>query len=1313
MFSKTKSSEKPKTKRFRVRHTFFFAFLVFFILVFTITGAVLNSKLNRFLGEPSVFKEIHLFPSGFERKGGLHFYWDTLRIQGGEWQTAMQELDIRLALLPRPALSVSSRQADVKASLSAPNDSVKKTPTAIEFPDIRIPFPVKARFDALSVTLDSIGNWALDSLRLESEGAEALHLNFKNLRGDYLAGPADFNSKLLWNEYFVDAEVRLNTGKDSLALEVNAPRNALHNLSGELFLQVPDPDTLVLSHFLEADVIADIPQIKNIKTKSSFSFNLLKQDFDYKASVDFDLREYWPLPALHGHIESFGNPMESVNADIHLNGKKGEKIVVKGNLKSDGDGNFTGKIENMAALFGPEKMPMNATIHSAVIKNGHLNAHVETAHGSIVTGTIFDLYTSPHIRFEGDISNNEPWAIQWSGDHLNLGARPQIRGSWNYRDGMEATVKIAPVRYAYLMNVDYLETHLNLDLSGISFDHGLIRHQQDEFTFTGRVLWDETRRDSVPHTAWELHHGDSGTANVWVSFDPELRLSAKNISTASIPFADTSFLPDIQAIISADWDHHFNTNVGTLEASFEAEVQNFKLHGDLLARESGDSVILENAHIIHQNNEIEFDASLLLRKDPQSELPVTLLHANTKTEKFDLTALLNTFGISVLSRGHLSGEFAYHHEEGVQGLIDFEDITFHNIDSAFFAISDLKLVAAGEKIEITGALSLGDGGAWNGNTQILVNDLLKSSRTITASHSTNQSGTLWAEGVLDSKFQWNGNLFASGFWFLPPGMGEIKNTDFKAEIQADLRRGLAGVQASFRSDSTNYQAPLSFLGSFPIRLSGTLRNGILELPGISTFNEKNEFIEAALSFDLNNMELKSISFGARHYTLAFGGVHQVLFENVNGKIHDSGRDFVISGDFPSIRYQMAHPSYGDIEAKLHGALFYRIPHSQRGSFSNSSIEGDVFIDKAVYRKQINIDFGIKSLNSLLNTLTNFFVKLRTDKPPPIATTELIQSRPTTLSVHIRESQQDSLAVVSNVATFPFTADVWVLGTTAQPILRGEINNSGNGFVGFSNFFRFDLQSFAISWQDVPWKRGSVDLVSSENLPYCDVSKNTNADETCPVFLNISGSLTNPQPEPYSNCTARQSPASVYYSILLGCISEEDETTNIDGDKVAGKIIGTFLASTANKTLGGDYVGDIEMKLNFFNDYNSLEKDSSYLKVPISLDRWVKNLSLIFGYTEDLSIERVYDRAFELGLTYKLPVFEDSETTEIDHLNPAVNFRGNLISRDYHSALESSDEKNRLEKNIGFDYSYQFWTPSLLGFRRTPPPPQKASEHEEK
>ena len=61
---------------------------------------------------------------------------------------------------------------------------------------------------------------------------------------------------------------------------------------------------------------------------------------------------------------------------------------------------------------------------------------------------------------------------------------------------------------------------------------------------------------------------------------------------------------------------------------------------------------------------------------------------------------------------------------------------------------------------------------------------------------------------------------------------------------------------------------------------------------------------------------------------------------------------------------------------------------------------------------------------------------------------------------------------------------------------------------------------------------------------------------------------------------RTTEAQAYYNIILGCIADNnDEST--DWNKIAGKAIGKVISTTANKTLGGDYIGDIDMKVMLF------------------------------------------------------------------------------------------------------------------------------------
>jgi hypothetical protein len=167
--------------------------------------------------------------------------------------------------------------------------------------------------------------------------------------------------------------------------------------------------------------------------------------------------------------------------------------------------------------------------------------------------------------------------------------------------------------------------------------------------------------------------------------------------------------------------------------------------------------------------------------------------------------------------------------------------------------------------------------------------------------------------------------------------------------------------------------------------------------------------------------------------------------------------------------------------------------------------------------------------------------------------------------------------------------------------------------------------------------------------------------------------------------------------LLGCIAD-DTGEETDWNKLAGKAIGKVISSTANKTLGGDYIGDIDMKVMLFESNTTGDRDSSYVKIPISLDRWVKNLSLIFGYTQDQSNEnRTYDQSLQFGVNYTLPVFQEAEYSHKNHLSPTLSLNAMLIRKQYLANTGTeSNETDRLEKNIGIDYVYKFWNPCLLG-----------------
>jgi hypothetical protein len=348
----------------------------------------------------------------------------------------------------------------------------------------------------------------------------------------------------------------------------------------------------------------------------------------------------------------------------------------------------------------------------------------------------------------------------------------------------------------------------------------------------------------------------------------------------------------------------------------------------------------------------------------------------------------------------------------------------------------------------------------------------------------------------------------------------------------------------------------------------------------------------------------------------------------------------------------------------------------------------------IYHKALEFQITPASLNRILTMFNNFITRLRTTEAQEA---KISTASPINLMVHVNDSQRDSIAIVTPFATFPFTFDFWVLGNTNRPLLRGDVINSNTGFIGVQELYEFNLNSFSISWMDVPWQQGVVEVSSTQELPYCDDSGDKEG-ETCPINFDITGTITNPQPTPSSNCGTESSAAATYYNIILGCIADNnDEST--DWNKIAGKAIGKVLSTTANKALGSEYIGDIDMKVMLFSNNTTSDKDSSYFKIPISLDRWVKDLSLIFGYTQDQSENPTYDQALQFGVNYTLPVFKDKQFSHKNHINPSLNLNGLLISKQYYTNTGAAGNENRLEKNVGFNYSYRFWNPCLLGIGR--------------
>ena len=971
---------------------------------------------------------------------------------------------------------------------------------------------------------------------------------------------------------------------------------------------------------------------------------------------------------------------------------EGGHINLDGVINDKLDFDFSGEIAYMSAMYGPQMMPMDMDIQSITKTGDVIDASIETREGSVIKAHV-KTEDSLKVFFAANLSAMEPWALDWVKGNVEIGKNPKIIGSFQ-NNKLRAYVKIDSIINAYHFKADSLRLQLVLDLGRgfIDFPKITLFTPNEEFAITGDVDYHEP----TLHTSWKLKQKNGGSAETVVHVGDSLLVwaQADHAEISTIPFSDIELNDKLKGTVTGTIDYNLDSRVGSAELDIDGNVEPFILHGHTKIREAGDTVFIDTAVFMHNSNKVAMEATFVLPNDsnpdfkPTAMLPIQVLHSWASAQDFNLPILLEPLGDTTLASGSFNGEISFDEESGLLGNIEFKDLSFTNIPPELLNLKLLNVSAKKNKIELLTNFDILNG-VWTGNTNIVVDDIFEDNRKVELTYISPNSGFIQGHGTINNDLDFLGSIELGGTWLIPETRAEIDKTDMRIDVQAQLREGLAGISAKLWSDSTIVRygtLPMDF----PLRVRGDLKDGLLAINEISTQNDRGDLILAALLYDVKTMRLEALDISTDSYTLETDN-HTVTVKNVTSHLEDSEDQMSLVANIPLVQYKFNDETFGTANLRGKSDITLNIPHTQDRQIKNKSVNGNFIIDKLVYRKDLDIEITPSSLDKLLSLFNNAIANLRNKEKTEA---KISVSSPIDLTFHISDSQSDSVEIITPFASFPLTLDIWVLGTTTRPILRGDVTNADNGFIGVKDIYEFELSSFNISWNDVPWQQGIIDVSSSQELPYCTEQEDKDK-ETCPINFDIQGTITNPQPMPSSNCGTESTAADTYRNIFLGCIATEDGVS-ADWNKLAGKAIGKVISSTANKTLGGDYIGDIDMKVMLF-DNSGNDKDSSYVKVPISLDRWVKNLSLIFGYTQDQSIDPVYEQALQFGATYTLPVFQDKEYSHKNHFSPTLSLNGLLISKQYtsNSGTETNNE-SRVEKNIGINYTYKFWNPCILG-----------------
>jgi hypothetical protein len=1252
---------------------------------------IAKHKIVSFLSNPIVLESVTIIPQDFQMEFPSKLSWSSVKVkfpQGTELFFEAPKILIDLKLQTRRELLNISIDS-VYAYIDPPTDSVQRENSLeyISHPDLWLPFRVSVNVNKAAIEVKDIGSWNLNSFAAVKSGREKrFYIRAGNINGTHLAKKLFLNADYRWNEMFSDASISLSDRKsDSVIFILNAPREHLENLSAEINASVAS-----LPFWLKDKWPNKAPKIEKTTLHSNASINVITLKTDFNLSLKTKMGELWQLPEFDVAINARGNSSGISQSEISLKGKNGESVKFKGSIDKNLDGSGELEAKGIDITLGPETLPTDVKFHRITKRGNSITANFTTGAGSNFIANVADL-KNPVVTFSATIDSKEPWAVQWCRDMVILANPTLLEGSFSFKEILLKANLKTRTPFAYHFAADEFEVSLWLKPDGIRFPKGTIKRYGYESHFSGEVLWEKET------FTFKVNQKDGGETEVFGTFAPQIDLRLKDINTLGLPFADSTMLKGYNGLVSGNWAHDFKNSKGQAHVSLHTVIQNFEIKAKSDVEIFGNSLTVKNFEMEQDKKKIEGFLYALL---PYGKEKFEIQQASINIPHMDLVSLLAAFNDSTLIRGYADGKLEYSKSMGFVGNLSFSKIVLRNLDTNTVRFSDLRLNASGQTAKLSTSLFWQEG-LWNGNLEAGIYNLgMKNDFPISVSYEAkniDNIGKINFEGFLSKDFKKiSGNTRIKGDWFLPNGVGEIKDADIDILAKTEASKNiLDSLTASFSTKRNLYEFGIL---KIPFNFNGRIRRGMVLVDTIFFYGHNDEKITAKLQFDLNDATLKDFSFNTELFTISFYNEHWIEIRNGNGRTMLDSAGVSIHADLPTISYSMKSADYGNILANFKGHAEYRYPFKTEQAQTNPSITGNFEIGRASYRKNFDLLPDPLHLDRTIKSINKFISNIGRERGGSSTEMHALTGRPTILNIRI-QTGMEATTINSNVADFAFVANVSVLGTTRNTLLSGDINTIGNGKIGYSSLAMFDLSSFRIHWPDAPIRQGIIELNASNNYPLCYPSDDYSMNEdNCTIFVNVSGRLARLNMQPTSNCSnIDASPALIYYSMLLGCISSDFESGSVDRGKFAGKVLGKAVSSGLNRIFGENTVGDVDIRTQWLSDKNQ-EQDTSYVRVPFNLSRWIPNLEAVLGWSSDESRDPRYDQSYEFGLRYKLPVFDSTDINR-NLIDPSLDISANLVARRYLTTIESAGagDETRLEKNIGLIYSHKFWDPCILGF----------------
>ncbi len=1241
------------------------------------------------LGKTRQFGTLTFVPEGFWSDGWLRYGWKSISLRWSSGEAKIHNPRIIIRILSSAPyyehihVHMDSSQVHLSPQVQSSDSTRKeKQPFDYIFPQITLPGRGLITAGKIHLQVDSIGQWTFDNLQLRNPDSRSVQLRIQGIQGSQIAHVVQFHTKAEWKADFLTCEVRLLAAKDSIHIEAEAPLDHLDDLGAFVKIRVAD---VANWHRLPKD----LPTLQNTEIDLQGLVQLRSLKYQWNADIQADLGAYQFLPQGLLKVNAKADDALKAEAKIRWDSRGNEQWIELSGKYRKGALEASGKIQGLDMPLRSQILPLDATLHRIHWSGDSAYADFTTgneSHAKIWMTSIKD----PTAHIELDVSPTEPWVLAWT--HPNLQISPPSIISGDYRRGVLTANLRTGLPFAFQATAEQFETDLTVTSKGVYFDNGNFSSRGIQHYFTGEVVLDPEQS----YYQFELEQLPKGNIQVNGDFDGAIRLHVSDISTLNLPLADTSLLQGINATLNGTWDQDFANKRGNLGIQLTTDYKGMAVDLSVQARQAGDSLLLEQGVAHTQGNSLILRALALL--DSTSGKPVPQW-AILRTDSFSLPNFLLGFGDSTLGTAQLQGEMQWQPDSGLVGRFRIPQLTLRGTPSEELRLDRILLQGIGHKAILSGRLHYGEDGLWDNELEIQVDSLFAPTRKIAAALVTDHGGVFWTEATIDSNQVVAGNANLMGSWYLPGNGLELKGLKFHTDYLINVKEGLKGVQASFQLDS----AIFAMTGlDFPFSFAGVIRQGLFTLDHLVVKGHDETSLSGSVIFDMEQKQLRSMALLSEKFNLHYLGIHHLSISDFQANALLDARALELEAHTPSIQYRLQDSSIGSIHAKLKADASFVIPNQVAGQASAPPrIEGRAEIERLIYEKTFPVELDPKLFDAVFSKAAGYFGKFagKTNSTPvetkeKSKTSSNAKSNPIELDLRILDPGRDTLLVRTNVARIPLTLDLQVQGTIDNPLLTGDINSAGTGFIGIDALAIFDLEQLRISWQDAPLKQGQIEIKTTKDVPYCQQTEEGKI-EICEVNLGVTGPLIKPVPMPYANCAVESTPAQIYYNVfLLGCFPDQNATTT-DLNGLANRLLAMSASKVLNTSLGGDYFGDIDLHLQLLGQ-DAEAQDSSSVRIPIKLDRWVKNLRLEMAYSQNNSTGATQSGAqsYELGLKYSMPVLDSGEYVE-NHIEPTLNFSGNLVAR-RNQTTTSDAQENMLERKATVDYRWQFWDMCLFG-----------------